>query len=252
MTYVPDWIPQPPASDALAYAKEIAFASIVVAAESGPAASHAPIYVDTSATEPEIRFHLAAKNPMVDLLAASPTLLIFRGPDGYVSPLWYDHENVPTWDYKFVHLSGVPRPLDRGELKNHVMELVEHFDDGLPIKGQYVEQLLDDIRGFAITQPHVQPVFKLSQDKSRASIDAVVAGYAAAETSNWRAPLRTLVVWAILAERLSLGSLQFAFDHKGDRRHPDAEVRYQRSMSLRVPKARMPVWCQAAGFELLG
>jgi transcriptional regulator len=176
VTYVPEWMPQPSAGDGLAYAKEIAFASIIVVDGGTPTASHVPVYVDTATDFPELRFHLAAKNHMVDTLAGRQALLIFRGPDGYVSPRWYDRENVPTWDYKFVHLTGIPQLLERERTKLHVVELVEHFDAGLEVDDEYVDRYLDDIRGFAISNPQVQSVFKLSQDKSSASIDGVIAG----------------------------------------------------------------------------
>ena len=31
-------------------------------------------------------------------------MVIFLGPHTYVSSSWYDHENVPSWDYVAVHV----------------------------------------------------------------------------------------------------------------------------------------------------
>lgn len=177
MTYVPDWMPQPPLHEAIVLAQRVGFASVVIGGEQGPMAAHVPIYVDTEGDRLELRFHLAVNNPLVGRLAeGTPTLLIFRGPDGYISPSWYDHENVPTWDYAFVHMSGTPRLLERDVLESHVLELVERFDPELEMSGAYVERYLGDVRGFGIASPEVQSVVKLSQDKSAESIDGVVAG----------------------------------------------------------------------------
>ena len=33
-------------------------------------------------------------------------MIIFPGPHAYVSSSWYDHENVPTWNYIAVHVYG--------------------------------------------------------------------------------------------------------------------------------------------------
>ena len=175
MTYVPDWIPQPSIHEAIALAQHIGFASVISGGEHGPMAAHVPVFVDVTDDRLEVRFHFAAKNLMVSHMTA-PTLLVFRGPDGYISPSWYDHENVPTWDYAFVHMSGTPRSLDRNALKSHVLEMVDHFDPALEVSDTYVEKYLGDIRGFAISSPEVQSVFKLSQDKNAASIDGIVAG----------------------------------------------------------------------------
>ena len=33
-------------------------------------------------------------------------LAVFSGPHSYISSSWYDHENVPTWNYLAVHVYG--------------------------------------------------------------------------------------------------------------------------------------------------
>jgi predicted FMN-binding regulatory protein PaiB len=73
-------------------------------------------------------------------------------------------------------MTGVPEALDRNALNAHVFELGKRFDPELNVSDSYVEKWLDDIRGFSISSPEVQPVIKLSQDKNGASIDGIVAG----------------------------------------------------------------------------
>lgn len=178
VTYVPDRMPQPSIDEAVHAARQVGFATIVVNGELAPAAAHIPVYFDVTGAQLEVRFHLAANNPLVaPLTKGASALLMFRvEPDGYISPKWYDHKNVPTWDYAFVHMTGTPRALDRDARKAHALELVAHFDTGLEVDDAYVERYLDGIRGFVITSPDVQPVFKLSQDKSQATINGIVAG----------------------------------------------------------------------------
>jgi predicted FMN-binding regulatory protein PaiB len=41
---------------------------------------------------------------------ATPALVAFHGPHGYVSPTWYETAPaVPTWNYGVVHAHGRPR-----------------------------------------------------------------------------------------------------------------------------------------------
>jgi transcriptional regulator len=40
-------------------------------------------------------------------------VLAFSGPHSYISSSWYDHENVPTWNYIAVHVYGKIKLLKR-------------------------------------------------------------------------------------------------------------------------------------------
>src|ERR1019366_837526 len=92
MTYVPESMPQPTTMEAAAYAANIGFGSIIVNVEDRFFASHVPVFIDISdGSAKELRFHLAARNEMVQALNNSPhAVVIVRGPDGYISPKWYD------------------------------------------------------------------------------------------------------------------------------------------------------------------
>ena len=100
MTYVPKALEQPSQLAAVNLAAHIGFATILANDTEGLTVAHVPVFVDNKHGSCDLRFHLAAHNPLAATLGLSPSgLAIFRGPDGYISPEWYDHENVPTWDY---------------------------------------------------------------------------------------------------------------------------------------------------------
>jgi transcriptional regulator len=178
MTYVPESMPQPTTMEAAAYAANIGFGSIIVNVEDRFFASHVPVFIDISdGSAKELRFHLAARNEMVQALNNSPhAVVIVRGPDGYISPKWYDHENVPTWDYAVVQLEGEVATLNTPALKAHVLELLYKFDPDFKVRDAYIDQYLSWIKGFSIPSPKIEPVFKLSQDKNKASIEGVLSG----------------------------------------------------------------------------
>lgn len=180
MTYVPERMPQPSRERAAAFARDTGFGSVVAGTPSGCAVSHVPIQVvlDPETGLPaEAVFHLAAANGMTGVLA-DPTevLLVFRGPDGYISPRWYDEESFPTWDYAFVHLTGRAAPVDEGRLRRHIKDLVACHDPGLTFSEEFIDRYIGGIRGFSVPSPEVEPVFKLSQDKNETSAEGVLHG----------------------------------------------------------------------------
>ena len=61
-----------------------------------------------------IECHLARANPhSKELVAVREALMIFQGPEGYITPNWYATKAetgkvVPTWNYAVVHAYGCP------------------------------------------------------------------------------------------------------------------------------------------------
>src|SRR5687768_3633133 len=71
-------------------------------------ATHLPMLL--SADETKLSGHVSRGNkawkyfqPEVEVMA------IFQGPHSYISSSWYNHENVPTWNYIAAHAYGTIR-----------------------------------------------------------------------------------------------------------------------------------------------
>ena len=76
-------------------------------------ANHLPFLLDAQAGEAgTLLAHVARANPLWQTLAeGAPVLVVFHGPQGYISPSWYPgkqdaHRRVPTWNYEVVHAHG--------------------------------------------------------------------------------------------------------------------------------------------------
>ena len=71
-------------------------------------ASHLPLLLDrTAGPRGELIGHMARANPQWQQADGSPVLAVFSGPHAYISPAWYEAENVvPTWNYTAVHVYG--------------------------------------------------------------------------------------------------------------------------------------------------
>lgn len=76
-------------------------------------ANHLPFLLDAQAGEAgTLLAHVARANPLWQtLVEGAPVLVVFHGPQGYISPSWYPgkqdaHRRVPTWNYEVVHAHG--------------------------------------------------------------------------------------------------------------------------------------------------
>jgi transcriptional regulator len=134
--------------------------------------------------------HVARMNEQwYDVSAGQRVLAIVHGPQAYVSPSWYaakaEHGRVvPTWNYSAVHLSGTVELVDDvGELRDLVARLTDRHELDRPdpwsvddAPEAYVAGQLKAIRGIVITLDAVEAKAKLSQNRSAADRDGVVAG----------------------------------------------------------------------------
>src|SRR5215467_13677750 len=90
------------------------FATLVSAGASGLYATHLPTVLKSDGPFGAIECHLSRANPhWKDLAEGTEALMIFQGPEAYITPNWYpskaDHGKVvPTWNYAVVHAYGRP------------------------------------------------------------------------------------------------------------------------------------------------
>src|SRR6185436_9306981 len=84
------------------------FALLVSQVEGRPYATHIPILAANRPNgEKYLHGHIARANPhWKHWREEEEVLAVFAGPHAYVSSSWYDHPNVPTWNYIAVHVYG--------------------------------------------------------------------------------------------------------------------------------------------------
>jgi transcriptional regulator len=155
-----------------------------------PVASSLPFYLSYAADgTPRAMFHVARHNPLVKLAdGVSSWLLAVNGADAYVSPDWYvSPDQVPTWLYQAVHLTGPVRVLSDHELAVQVDTLSAKFEDWLLPKTPWtstkmtaarLEALKKAIVGLEMTVEDVEGSFKLNQHKSETDYAAVAGALA--------------------------------------------------------------------------
>jgi transcriptional regulator len=126
---------------------------------------------------PAVAFHVARGNALAARVDGKSTWLIaVNGPDTYVSPHWYaSPDQVPTWLYQAVHLSGPVRTMSGQELAEHLDALSAKFEGWLAPKPSWStgemtagrrEAMMKAIVGLVMTVEEIEGRFKLNQHKS--------------------------------------------------------------------------------------
>ena len=82
------------------------FSTVVTVHEGKSFISHLPLAPVKTGNEIELFGHLAKANPHWKLLANGQTTFVFQGANAYITPKWYAHDDVPTWNYSVAHVSG--------------------------------------------------------------------------------------------------------------------------------------------------
>ena len=177
-------------------------AAIVTVSPDGLVASHVPVLLDrTEGPYGTLRGHVARANPHHRLPLVIPeALVIFAGPNAYISPTWYaakaEHGKVvPTWNYVAVHAYG---PLtfrdDEAFLRQQVEALTIRHEsrrdapwavtDAPP---DFVTRQLRAIVGLELPITRLEGRWKMSQNRSAGDIDGVVRGLGSSPAQGDRA-----------------------------------------------------------------
>ena len=138
-----------------------------------PFASHLPFLLDrTAGPHGTLLGHVARANPHWRELAGQTALAVFSGPHAYVSPTWFEAENVvPTWNYVAVHAYGQAAVVeDRAALLEIVQRSVAVYESAMPrpwvLDGSsaFVGRQLGRIVGFRIEIERLEGKWKLNQN----------------------------------------------------------------------------------------
>ena len=121
------------------YARERGFGVLSLNGSNGPLISHVPFLLNAEGDSLDL--HLVRSNPILRLLKddAQPAVIAVSGPDGYVSPDWYEvPDQVPTWNYVAVHLRGTLNVLPQEAMREMLNLQSAHFEALLPHKTPWI------------------------------------------------------------------------------------------------------------------
>jgi transcriptional regulator len=173
---------------------ERGFATIIGIEDERPVVAHAPVLLDGL----RLRFHLSAGNRLAAALKRNPwALAVISGDDAYVSPDWCAApDQVPTWNYVSVEISGPVAPLTAPATRDLLDDLAARYEATLAPKPPWTrakmtparfEALLAAITGFELSVERFEGTTKLSQNKPAEEIGRVAAALAEQDDPGARA-----------------------------------------------------------------
>jgi transcriptional regulator len=135
--------------------------------------------------------HVARANPLWTAADGQPVLVLFQGPQAYVSPGWYASKSehgkvVPTWNYMMVQAHGRLRAIeDPAWLRAMLTRLTARHETGrerpwhlTDAPEGFIDSLLNVIVGIEIEVTRLEGKFKMSQNRSAEDRAGVIEGLA--------------------------------------------------------------------------
>ncbi len=151
------------------------FATLVSIDEKYPVATHIPIELEQNFEGETVLWgHIARNNRQWESFDKHPDVLaIFQSHNSYISSSWYEEPEVPTWNYRAVHIYGKLKELSEEALRESLRRLIDKYEqnsecpvsmDTLP--EEIVEPQLKGVYGFEISIEKVEAADKLSQKRN--------------------------------------------------------------------------------------
>ncbi len=164
------------------FIKKHSFGIFITHGDVGLEATHLPFILKKDGNNLVLWGHLAKNNMQIEK-SDKKGLIIFNGPDAYISPKWYNgKEAVPTWDYMTTHLKGSIRPCSYKETMENLPELLKFYeqDSDIPEKLNlpFYSGMSRAIKGFYFYTEEIETAFKLGQNHSKEDQKNVVSALA--------------------------------------------------------------------------
>jgi transcriptional regulator len=167
------------------------FSTLVTMSSVGINANHIPLHLIQEAGQyGTLQGHVARANPVwSDLVNDVEALVIFQGPNGYITPSWYPTKQehgkvVPTWNYVTVHAYGKLRVIDdsiwvKNQLESLTTQQESSFDKPWAISDapvEFTDKMIGAIVGIEILITKLIGKWKVSQNQPASNQAGVVQG----------------------------------------------------------------------------
>lgn len=165
-------------------------ATLITTGSNGLLANLIPFTLHSGGAHGVLRAHLARGNQqLVALHEGVDALIVFHGPDAYVTPSWYpskaEHGKVvPTWNYVMVQVRGTPMVIDDAAWIRAQIEAMTAIHEqpracpwGVSDAPQdFIAATLSAIVGIEIAIRAIEGKWKVSQNRTPADRQGIVDG----------------------------------------------------------------------------
>ena len=164
-------------------------------------ATHVPMVIKDGGSLPYLHCHLARRNPQHQHLDGQPVLIIFSGPQCYISASWYKHKpEVSTWNYAAVHVNAIARVIPAAQNEAIAREILGQYEPDYTAKKDiyapdYIAKLSRSIVSLRLDILSVEGVLKLGQERSKEDQLAVLEKLTHAGQPDAQALLSFMQSW---------------------------------------------------------
>ncbi|RBN50215.1 FMN-binding negative transcriptional regulator [Flavobacterium psychrolimnae] len=146
-------------------------------------ATHIPLELETNEEGNEILYgHISKENPQWNgFIDNDEILAVFSGSHSYISSSWYDHENVPTWNYIAVHVYGKIKIIEGEAVIESLKKLVDKYEqyseNPVRIEDLSKKTMLQarGIVAFEIEITEIQATKKMSQNRDEKNLKNIIS-----------------------------------------------------------------------------
>lgn len=171
--YIPDLYKNEDKESIRKFLKENAFGLLINQTNGKLWATHIPLELEINKEGEEVLMgHISKENPQWTAFDSNDQILaVFTGAHSYISPSWYDHENVPTWNFTAVHVYGKIKIVEGDAVIDSLTKLVDKYEQNSKCPVQVAnlsKKTMMEARGivaFEIKIEEIQAQTKMSQNR---------------------------------------------------------------------------------------
>ncbi len=183
------------------------FGLLISNGKDGPVADPLPFLIDgADSAKGVLLAHMSKANPHwrhVENNPDVPVLVVFQGPQAYVTPSWYETKQqtgkvVPTWNYAIVQARGRAEIIhDPDWLRGQITQLTNTHEASRAkpwavsdAPENFVRAQINGIVGLRIAIDHIEGKWKMSQNRPENDRAGVAHGYEGESNSVMSAMVR--------------------------------------------------------------
>jgi len=181
--YIPDLFKNEDKDSIRKFIKENAFGMLINQTNGKLWATHIPLELETNKEGEEVLMgHISKENPQWTAFeSADQVLAVFTGSHAYISSSWYDHENVPTWNYSAVHIYGKIKIIEGDAVIDSLTKLVDKYEQNsqcpVRVSGLSKKTMLQTrgIVAFEIQIEEIHAQTKMSQNRDDKNYSNIIS-----------------------------------------------------------------------------
>lgn len=182
--YIPPYYQEKDEPKLVEFMNTNSFAILVNSLNNKLRATHLPFIVEKRDNIIYLISHLAKANPQWKEFMEHEVLIIFQGPNAYISPSHYEKkQNVPTWNYIAVHAYGkVNRIKEQDEVIRVLEKTINTYETSYlaqwnELSDEYKKGMIKGIIAFEIEISRLEGKFKLSQNKTKIEQQNIITAF---------------------------------------------------------------------------